>query len=188
MTGVILMGGKSSRMGQDKATLSRRGTPLFLYFYQLVEPHCEKVVLSVNENQLYAMESGLPHIVDDAHSQGPMGGLVSCYRQLHQPMLLVPVDMPLLGENEIKSLISLHRPEEECTVFYDVEKKMYEPLLGIWETAILARAEAAFNAGERSVQSFLTREKVLKRPCPFPEKLTSANAPDDWNSMLASLG
>jgi molybdopterin-guanine dinucleotide biosynthesis protein A len=85
---VILIGGKSSRMGTDKAKVQYKGIPLL--------KHCQQVLSSSNINELFI--SGNNGIRDEIENLGPIGGISSSlnHLKLFEIILFTPVDMPLL--------------------------------------------------------------------------------------------
>lgn len=99
-TGVVLAGGRSSRMGRDKATLPWGGATLLERMVdQLRQAGAGRVIVS-----------GRPEfaggVADDAPGRGPVAGLASCLRHCGDGLLVVvPVDLPLLGVGRIHALL-----------------------------------------------------------------------------------
>lgn len=99
---VILAGGKSSRMGKDKAMLRYHGE----YLIDTVA----KVIRRAGVAALYVSGcyEGYTCIPDVRQNKGPVQGITSCVRSLagrHERALFVPVDMPLMHEDAILPLI-----------------------------------------------------------------------------------
>ncbi|MFA5684337.1 MAG: molybdenum cofactor guanylyltransferase [Lysobacteraceae bacterium] len=90
-TGVVLAGGRSSRMGQDKALLPWQGQPLLQHMQTLLQQAgATRVVVSGDY-------PGFDAIPDRIGELGPLGGIASVAEALPDGvLLLVPVDMPLL--------------------------------------------------------------------------------------------
>lgn len=90
-TGVVLAGGRSSRMGRDKAGLVWRGKPLLQHMGDLLrEAGAARVVVSGD----YPDAGGIP---DSERGLGPLGGIASVADALPDgPLLIVPVDMPMI--------------------------------------------------------------------------------------------
>ncbi|MBV2209382.1 MAG: molybdenum cofactor guanylyltransferase [Thermomonas sp.] len=103
-TGLVLAGGRSSRMGQDKAALLWQGKPLLQHMQALLHAAgAQRVVVSGN----YPEENGIPDLISEL---GPLGGLTSVASALPDgPLLIVPVDMPQLTPELLTTLAQ--RPE-----------------------------------------------------------------------------
>lgn len=98
--GVVLAGGKSTRMGQDKALLSFQGETLLHHQVQLLRPICDQVVVSGE----YADFACVP---DSMQGYGPITGIYSVAKQFPNcSLLVVPVDMPLLTEAHLNLLLT----------------------------------------------------------------------------------
>ena len=79
-TGVVLAGGRSSRMGRDKALLDYHGTPQVEWAWGLVSRHCERAFVSVRRAHADdAVRAALPQIVDGECGSGPIAGIVAAY-------------------------------------------------------------------------------------------------------------
>ena len=106
MMGLILTGGKSSRMKQDKALLKLDGISLLQRQYQFLERHLGKgnVIVSGDRPEF-------PHVKDIEQGLGPIEGVRSVCRQLIQgekklnKLFVVPVDMPFLTDSGFDRLV-----------------------------------------------------------------------------------
>lgn len=97
--GVVLAGGRSSRMGTDKAGLWWQGQPLLEHMRELLRRAGAARVLTSGP---YAGPDGLP---DGEAGMGPLGGLLTLAQtQADGVYLLVPVDMPLLTPSLLRRL------------------------------------------------------------------------------------
>lgn len=97
--GVVLAGGQSSRMGQDKALLPFKGETLLHHQVQLLRHVCSRVVVSGE----YA---GFDCVPDSVMKCGPISGIYSVAKQFPSAALLVvPVDMPQLTEQHLNRLL-----------------------------------------------------------------------------------
>ncbi len=98
--GVVLAGGRSSRMGTDKAGLSWHGRPLLEHMHGLLEQAGAARILVSGP---YAGPDGMP---DRETGLGPLGGLLTLAQtQADGIYLLVPVDMPLLTASMLQRLV-----------------------------------------------------------------------------------
>lgn len=102
--GVILAGGKSSRMGRDKAKLPYKNKRLIDQMLDLLASTSVKTILVSGEFD------GLNCITDIIKEAGPIGAIYSVLQQvdpkLYGAILFIPVDMPLLTSNVLEHLIT----------------------------------------------------------------------------------
>jgi len=104
MTGVVLAGGKSSRMQRNKAFLEFNGQPLIERSLELLDSIFAEVMISSNQPELYA-KYGVPIIADLTGGQGPLGGLQACLQaSSYQTAFFVACDMPFLQPGLISYL------------------------------------------------------------------------------------
>lgn len=109
--GVVLAGGKSSRMGTDKALLEYNGKPLVEHMAGLLkQAGCADICIS-------GAIPGYECIPDAAPHEGPGRAMVDLLRQFrdgYERLLFVPVDMPLVAADSLRHLMS-----QNGGVFYD---------------------------------------------------------------------
>jgi molybdenum cofactor guanylyltransferase len=183
ITGVVLMGGKSSRMGKDKSLLEINNQPLFKIAGQKLAHYCNQVFLSVNEHQKIENTYEYPMITDTHEGQGPIGAILSCMDKLETPILFLACDMPLINQEDIANLIKTRNKNQICSTYFHPKQQIYEPLLSIWETASLPVLETYFASGNRSLQKFLHQQNVPKINMPHPENFININHPEEWKSI-----
>lgn len=109
-TGVILAGGKSSRMGQDKSALLFKGNS-FLHHckHLLIEAGASDIVVSANN------KTGVPDIYPNC---GPLSGIHAALQQSSNSLLIMPVDMPLLTCEQLVPLVT-HNQHAAEAVYYE---------------------------------------------------------------------
>jgi len=131
MQGLILAGGYSSRMGNDKSKLVYHGKPQQEYLLDLLNPFCEYVAVSCREEQ---SKNILNPIFDKFIGLGPMGGILTAFQSNpNVAWLTVACDIPLLDINSIKILVNSRNPNKLATCFYNSKTNFPEPLITIWE-------------------------------------------------------
>ncbi|MBL3657480.1 molybdenum cofactor guanylyltransferase [Fulvivirga sediminis] len=153
--GLVLIGGKSSRMGTDKSMLQYHKVTQREYSYQLLSKYCSRVFLSCNPTQQDSL--ALPHIVD-THCEGPMTGILSAHEEYPQASWLVlACDMPYVDIDILNQLL-LHRDDSSiATCFY---KERIEPLCAIWEASCFPSFKKYHRSGNRSPRRFLEENKI----------------------------
>jgi molybdopterin-guanine dinucleotide biosynthesis protein A len=187
LCGLVLAGGRSSRMGSDKAalihpdgrTLSRRCHDL------LVEAGCEIVAISLRQDQ--EIPAGLDghEVVRDPEgaSCGPMAGIVSGMR-LHPgaDWLIVACDLPRLDLETLKHLIASKRPEEKFLAYRSEFDDLPEPLCTLYSSASLAIMEQAQADDFRCPRKILIRNDCRLLEPVTARALDNANTPEDWET------
>ena len=129
----LIAGGRSRRMGCDKARL-RTGDGVELWRRQLLvlrELGAEELLISCRPDQLhFAEEPGVRLVFDEWPDAGPLGGIVSCLESASADRLIVlGVDMPLMTAGVLRHLLSHSRPERGA-VFCN--GRFFEPLAALY--------------------------------------------------------
>lgn len=190
--GLVLAGGRSSRMGQDKAalvhpdgrTLVRRTCDL------LAEAGCERVVLSLRHDQ--EIPAGLSDfenltIVRDpaGESVGPIAGMVSGMRtQANADWLVVACDLPRLDPATLSALLSSRRDGEKLLAYSSEFDGLPEPLCAFYSSESLPILEQALADDMRCPRKILIRNDCRVLAPVTPSALDNANTPEDWASAI----
>jgi molybdenum cofactor guanylyltransferase len=106
VTGIVLAGGKSLRMGTDKGLMIFRGKPLVQYSIDLLGLFCDRILISTN-NQAYRL-FGYEMVPDQMEGAGPMAGISACLSNSKTELnLVLSCDMPLADRIIFQTLIDL---------------------------------------------------------------------------------
>ncbi len=164
------MGGKSSRMKEEKALLVYHEKPQYHHIYDLLKKFCPEVYLSQKKN----IAINLPTIFDKKEYQniGPLAGLISAYETKKSAFLLFAIDYPLINEKDIEKLISERDSNFHATVYYN-ENDFFEPYLGIYEVSFYEIIKTEIEQGNYSLQQILKKNHVQKVSPINPETLKS---------------
>src|SRR5688572_3630528 len=113
-TAALLMGGRSRRMGRDKAVLVFEGVPLWRRQLEILEKTgAAEVVISATADRIGKC-GGHPVIADEVEGQGPLRALATLLRRGANPGLLVlGVDLPAMSAEFLRRLAAAAR-EEDC--------------------------------------------------------------------------
>ena len=109
ITGLILAGGRGSRMGHvDKGLQLLRGRPMVAHALERLGPQVGRVAINANQNQLAYAAFGVPVWADDmAGFQGPLAGLEAGLRRCPTPLMAtVPCDSPFLPHDLVARLLA----------------------------------------------------------------------------------
>jgi molybdenum cofactor guanylyltransferase len=134
MTGIILAGGKSSRMGMEKGLVVFRGQPLIHWSISVLKESCNEILISSNSDCYNYL--GFKVVADIFPDIGPMGGIYSCLVQSADDInLVLSCDMPFVTPEIFKLMIAEKGDSKVCVPGHEGEK--YEPLCGIYQKSIL---------------------------------------------------
>ena len=158
--GVVVCGGKSRRMGRDKARLEIGGGTLLERVIAELSSVVGEVVLACGPEARYG-ELGLPLALDELADGGPLAGIVAGLEAVRAPRaLVVACDMPRLDAALFTALLRRAR-EEELDVCYFEGPRGIEPLCAVYSRRCLGPMREALLAGRRQVRSFLEEERGL---------------------------
>lgn len=135
--GLILAGGKSTRMGSDKGLLEYHGVSQRDYLYELVgalilskEKNNIEVYVSVRDDQEVSGNT----IIDTFKDLGPFGGICSAFQKdPNSAWLVVATDLPFVDKSVIELLLKHRNPSKIATTLKGKNKEFPEPLITIWE-------------------------------------------------------
>jgi len=176
--GLVACGGRSSRMGLDKSSLIYHSIPQRYHVYHLLEPYCERVFISCNNEQSASLLPGYHFIVDSEKAQrcGPMAALISAFEQFPAAsFLLVGCDYPFLQSGEIARLVAA-RQSDRAAVCYLNSSGVEEPLIAIYENAIQQKLIETFSHGKYSLRFLLQSVHAIR--C-FPSSGLAITSVDD---------
>lgn len=183
LTGLVLAGGHSSRMGRDKSQLLWQGKPLFQHMVSLLEKSGMDRVL-ISGSGFGASETA--SVPDRIPGRGPLSGIHAVLPELDDGdrLVVVPVDMPLLPESALRLLAREHR----VCHFRDYSL----PLLLVVGDALREAVEQAIESDHpKDYALWRLHQKLDGGMIPLPEPLAcafgNANTPEDWRSCIKQL-
>ena len=129
ITGILLAGGMSLRMGKEKGFIRIGPKYLYQYALQVLENLCDEVLISTCKEGLFLEK--YPLVCDEIPGIGPMGGIYSCLKQSSKEInVVLSYDMPLVNEKLISHLIGESHSHEIVLPALEMDKP--EPLCGIY--------------------------------------------------------
>lgn len=164
MTGILLAGGQSKRMGTDKAFLLYRHKQLFEYPLAILTAFCDEILISSSDPRFKS--TGYLVIPDAFPGKGPMAGLFTCLsRAKSSRSLVLGCDLPLMDPAFIHLLID-RSMEFPITIGTNRQGKP-EPMAGIYEKEIMRTLESLLMEGKNKLQDLfaMTRAQYI-----HPEK------------------
>lgn len=136
ITGIILSGGKSSRLGQEKGLADFNGKPLIQYSIDILIPICNKILISAN-NQLDEYASfGYEVFEDQVKEIGPMGGIIACLKKsVTRYNFVLSCDTPFVPSELFIHL--LNSIENFQVAVPEHGNKLFEPLCAVYATNVI---------------------------------------------------
>lgn len=153
-TGALLCGGKSSRMGGDKALLPVNGQPLWRLQLEKLRAVCADVVVcgSVSQGQMFAA-AGVRFEADAAPDLGPLSGVAKALESAQTGHVLVlAVDMPKMSE---RYLLGLREAAGALRGVVPRTPGGFEGLCALYPAGILPLVLNMLSGGERSMQALV---------------------------------
>ena len=133
LNGLVLCGGKSTRMGKDKGEIHYFDKNQREHVYKMISPYCKATFISCNADQSTHIID-LPKIEDAYLNVGPLGGILSAFKHdSSKAWLTIACDMPFLNNETITYLVQHRNSSKIATAFWDAAAKFPEPLITIWE-------------------------------------------------------
>jgi len=161
LTGIIMAGGKSSRMGMNKATTIFRSRMLAEYPIRLLENTCGQILISTNE----ALPFSFKQVADVMPECGPMGGIFSCLREsVSHYNVVLACDMPLLTTDYIQALINKISDEKIIVPMH--EDGSIESLCAIYPTSCKDRMYEEIKSGQFVLHAFILKLPFIGIPVP----------------------
>ncbi|WP_058911948.1 molybdenum cofactor guanylyltransferase MobA [Entomohabitans teleogrylli] len=177
ITGVILAGGRATRMGgQDKGLLPLNGIPLWQHVFQRLAPQVGAVAISANRNIPVYQRSGQPVIEDTLPDYpGPLAGMLSAMEQLNSEwFLFCPCDVPYIPQNLAQSLWQA-KNEYPAVWVHDSERD--HPTISLLHRSLSIPLRDYLSAGERRVMVFL--RQAGGHPVVLHHEFTNMNTPQE---------
>lgn len=156
ITGIILAGGKSSRMGTDKVLLKVNEKTLLEQAIELVEPICNSILISSDNSE--HEKFGYKIVPDEIKNCGPIGGIYSSLKKSETDWsFIISVDSPFVEKGFIHHLIS---EIDNSEAIIPIHKKGKEPLIGIYHKNCLLKIEKMMDLQHYKMHNLLRALKT----------------------------
>jgi len=163
VTGTVLAGGRSLRMGIDKTLLPMDGEPLVSRVAAAVDSVCAHTIVVTNRPEALegiTLPAGVRIAQDEVAYQGPLGGLATALGVAGAEWVLaVAADMPWLSADVVRKLWDAR---DGAQVVIPVSSKGSEPLLALYHRDCLPVAREVLASGRRRLLAILPSVKVVE--------------------------
>lgn len=156
LTGIILSGGKSSRIGQEKGASILNGKPLIEYPVSVLSQICEHIIISANTGDYDYL--GNPVITDEVTGVGPIGGIYSCLKASNtDDNIILSCDMPLIPSILLQYIFSEKVGYDAVVPIFN---KFPEPLCAYYNKSIVNELAKSIQDQNYKLQEFFKRINV----------------------------
>ena len=190
ITGIILAGGKSSRLGKEKGLCDFKGKALVSYAIDTLKPLCGQMMISANYFPEKYAAFGIPVIADETKDIGPMGGIFSCLRKSNtRHNLVLSCDTPFVNTAVFQFLLKALKNEQVLTPAH--ETFLIEPLSAYYNINVIGNMETAIRNNQFKMMDLF--KQVRFKSINMDEKLPffsdflflNLNTPDDLEKANA---
>ncbi|MFA9559112.1 molybdenum cofactor guanylyltransferase [Evansella sp. AB-rgal1] len=196
ITGIVLAGGKSKRMGQNKALLEIKGEKSILRILEKLERITSNIIINTNSPEEFQF---LSHdiVEDEMKDKGPLGGIYSSLVQSSSIWnFIVACDLPHFNDQIAQYLVSLIEKNNVQCVIPVIDERIH-PLYGVYNKSVLSTVKKHIENNSLKITEVLreltmysvTEKELLANG--FSEKeiekaFFNMNRPEDYLSILSS--
>ncbi len=187
--GLLLTGGRSTRMHRDKAALAYHGHSQLAHAWARLQAVVDRAYVSVRPDQQDdPLRRDYPKIVDRLAGLGPLAGILAA-QDTHPDAawLVLACDLPFLEERTLAHLLERREPRAPATAFRSAHDGLPEPLCAIYEPASAPRLAAWAAAGRSCPRKFLIESGARLLEPLDPRALDNVNSADEYWATMQSL-
>jgi len=188
--GLVLAGGRSTRMQRDKAAIAYHGQETQLESaMKLLAPRVARAFVSVRADQADdPVRSAWPRIVDRGDVEGPIAGIGAALAT-HPDMawLVLACDLPFLDAATLDALIAGRDLERDATAFRSSHDGLPEPLCAVYEPRARAAIAAHLAGGRNCPRKFLINANTRLLDQPNPRALDNVNTVAEYGAAMSAL-
>ena len=179
--GLVLAGGKSRRMGSDKASLTQNGESQLSRAFNLLQTHTERAFVSTSADQHDdPLRQGFEKIVDAYEDLGPLAGILSAMDMNPAvSWLVLACDLPAVDDATIRYLLQNASAESPATAYRSVHDDLPEPLCAIYRPAARTIIDRFVSDGYKCPRKILINSPTQLLTQPNPGALHNINSPED---------
>jgi molybdopterin-guanine dinucleotide biosynthesis protein A len=187
LTGIVLAGGKSSRMGSEKGLVRFRGKPLVQYGIDLLVRYAGRVLISTVHPGYNRF--GLETVPDDFAGRGPAAGIAAALKNTKTEWnLVLACDLPFLEPDLIDLLLDNRK---DYLAVIPVHGSQKEPLAGLYHRSVGVIFEEAITLGNHALYAILEKcsvkyldtDRLLEK---YPRLFTNFNTPGEMGFFQAN--
>jgi len=192
ITGVILAGGESRRMGSDKSLLPIKGARFIDHVYTRMASLFDEVVIVTNSPELYG-DIDCRKVPDLYYAQGALAGVHSgLLHAKHEQIFVVGCDMPFISARVVRHICA---QADRGDLVIPNSRGGHEPLHALYSKSCLPAMERILDAGQRRIVLFFDQVKVVEishhdviELDPEEKSFQNINTPQDYFRLRGNFG
>ncbi len=184
LSAAILAGGKSSRMGENKALIKIDNKPIIQHVFEALQEITDDIMIISNEPGIYNFLK-FPVYSDVIPHKSPLAGLITAlYHCENSHCFILACDMPFIAKELLRKMVQHIEPEKITTA---ATPERTQPLCAIYPKKVLPDARQAFHKQQYRVSRFMERFSLIKIPA-VKNQLFNINTPEDLIRVLSQTG
>jgi molybdopterin-guanine dinucleotide biosynthesis protein A len=189
LNGLVLAGGKSTRMGFDKGAVNWYGKEQRYYMADLLKKHCDKVYISCRDaEQQKEIDLKYLSMPDTFTGLGPYGAILSAFRENpDRAWLVIACDLPLVDAGVIEHLVDNRNTATIATAFQSQQDQFPEPLITIYEPKSYSLLLQFLAQGYSCPRKVLINSDITLLQSPKEDALANVNTPDELDRIKRVL-
>jgi molybdopterin-guanine dinucleotide biosynthesis protein A len=185
--GLVLCGGRSSRMGEDKSFIVYHGKPQCYHVYEMLQQFCTETFISCNANQSHLININFKIVEDQKvhENKGPATGVLTAFSTYPEKnFLVIGCDYPFLTAEEIRHFLASIPRASVAAAFYNHQEQCYQPVIA-WYSS---EAGAVLKKSQVSLKQLLHDINAYKHTPLDPSALISVDtkAASEQAKLLAN--
>jgi len=184
--GLVLSGGKSKRMGSDKALLERDGRTQLAFVVELVGDHVERVFVSTRADQESDVERRrFDQVVDHYDGIGPLAGILSAMDDYPDvDWLVIACDLPNISGETLEHLLANRSSSKPFSAYVSSHDGLPEPLCAVYRADSKAIVQRFADDGLHCPRKILIRSDSHLLEQLDPASLDNVNTPGDLEQSV----
>ena len=189
LQGLVLAGGKSTRMGYDKGAVKWYGKEQRYHMADLLKKHCADVYISCRDvEQQHEINPEYLSLPDSFTGLGPYGAILSAFReQPDRAWLVIACDLPLVDAPVIQHLVDNRNTATIATAYQSTHNNFPEPLITIYEPKSYPALLQFLAQGYSCPRKVLINSDVTVLKAPDTEALANVNTPEELDRIKRIL-
>ena len=189
LRGLVLAGGRSTRMGRDKAVLAYHGRDQLQVAFELLDEVAGPNFVSVRADQTSdPLRARYAQVIDGTLGVGPVAGILAALRtRPAAAWLVLACDLPFLDASTLRALIAGRDPSRVATAFRSAYDGLPEPLCAIWEPQCEPLLADFVAADGRCPRKFLLAHAARIIDLPRSNALDNINSTTEYHQAMQDL-